>query len=168
LYQEGILALLKVTAYPNPILKKKAETLTSFGPEEQKLFDDMIETMHVEDGVGIAAPQVGVSKRVFIACPTIKKGEEYVIVNPEILEESGRQLGTEGCLSLRGLSAEISRSKKVRFRFQDRRGQTQEMTVADFFAKIIQHENDHINGLLFIDRLNFNQRQELLAQYQSA
>jgi len=160
------MAHLKITTYPNPILKTKAEALTQFGPEEQTMFNDMIEAMHAGDGVGIAAPQVGISKRVFIACPTVKEGEEYVIVNPEILEESGSQVGAEGCLSLPGLSAEIRRFNKIHFRFQDRRGQMQEMTVTDWFAKIIQHENDHINGMLFVDRLDFNKRQELLAQYQ--
>ncbi len=163
------MTVLKVTTYPETVLAKVAQPLTRFGPEEQKLFDDMIETIHDEEGVGIAAPQVGISKRIFIACPTVKEGEEYVIVNPEILEESGRQCVAEGCLSLPGgFSAEVPRAKKVRFRYQDRHGKSQEMTVTDFFARIIQHENDHINGKLFIDRIDFNTRQELLAQYHSA
>ena len=156
------MAHLKITTYPNPILKKKAEPLTQFGPEEQKMFNDMIEAMHAGDGVGIAAPQVGISKRVFIACPTVKEGEEYVIVNPEILEESGSQVGPEGCLSLPGLSAEIRRFNKIHFRFQDRRGQTQEMTVTDWFAKIIQHENDHLDGIVFLDKLSLIKRKLII------
>lgn len=160
------MAILKVLTYPDPILKKRAEPLTQFGRAEQKLFHDMIETMHVEDGVGLAAPQIGISKRVLIACPTIKKGEEYVIVNPEILESSGRELGPEGCLSLPGVRGEVARAKKIKLRYQDRTGEVITTDVKDFFARIIQHEMDHLDGILLIDRLDFNQRQEVLSQYQ--
>ena len=158
--------LLRVKTYPDPILKKKAVPLTEFGPKEQKLFDDMIETMYVEDGVGLAAPQVGISKRILIASPTVKRGEEFVIVNPEILEATGLEKGMEGCLSLPGISGEVARAKKIKFRYQDRTGQEIITEVKDFFARIIQHEMDHLDGILLIDRVDFNQRQELLAQYQ--
>lgn len=160
------MALLKIYTYPDPVLKKKAEPLTQFGPAEQKLFDDMIETMHVEDGVGLAAPQAGISKRILVACPTVKKGEEYVIVNPEILESSGREVGPEGCLSLPGVQGEVARAKKIKLRYQDRSGQIITADLKDFFARIIQHEMDHLDGVLLIDRVDFNQRQEILAQYQ--
>lgn len=160
------MALLKVKTYPDPVLKKKAEPLHRFGPEEQKLFDDMIETMYAEEGVGLAAPQVGISKRILIASPTMTRGEEYVFVNPEIFEARGRELGLEGCLSLPGISGEIARAKIVRFRALDRKGQPLEMEVKDFFARIIQHELDHLNGILLIDRVDFDKRQELLAAYQ--
>lgn len=160
------MAVLKVRTYPDPMLKKVAEPLTSFGPQEQKIFDDMIETMYVEDGVGIAAPQVGISKRIFIASPTMKEGEEYVFVNLEIIESQGKQVGVEGCLSLPKVSGEIPRAKTVRFKALDRHGNPVEMTVKDFFAKIIQHELDHLNGILLIDRLDFDKRQEILAAYQ--
>ena len=160
------MALLKVKTYPDPLLKKKTEPLTQFGPEEQKLFDDMIETMVAEDGVGLAAPQVGISKRILIASPTMTRGEEYVFVNPEVFEARGRELGLEGCLSLPGISGEITRAKAIRFRALDRRGRPLEMEVKDFFARIIQHEVDHLNGILLIDRVDFDRRQELLAAYQ--
>ena len=160
------MARLKIRVYPDPILKKKSEPLAAFGKKEQRLFEDMIETMFVEDGVGLAAPQIGISKRILIAAPTFKRGEEVVIVNPQILESSGRELGVEGCLSLPGISGEIARAKKIRLRFQDRLGQPQEMEARDFFARIIQHEMDHLEGILLIDRVDFNKRQELLAEYQ--
>ena len=160
------MALLTVKTYPDPILKKVAEPLARFGKEEQKIFDDMIETMYQEDGVGIAAPQVGISKRIFIASPTMKPGEEFVFVNPEIIEARGRQVEREDCLSLPGISGEIPRAKTVRFRAQDRNGKPVEMTVKDLFARIIQHELDHLNGMLLIDRIDFDKRQELLAGYQ--
>ena len=160
------MTLLKVRTYPDPILKKVAEPLTEFGSKEQKIFDDMIETMHMEDGVGIAAPQVGISKRILIALPTITEGEEYVFVNPEIVESQGKQMGMEGCLSLPKISGEVPRAKTIRFKALDRKGNPIEMTVKDFFARIIQHEMDHLNGILLIDRLDFDKRQELLAAYQ--
>ena len=160
------MALLKIRTYPDPILNKKAERLTLFGLAEQKLFNDMIETMHIEDGVGLAAPQVGISRRILIACPTLKKGEEYVIANPEILESFGREMGSEGCLSLPGVTGEVARAKKIKLRYQDRTGQFITTEIKDFFARIIQHEMDHLEGVLLIDRVDFNQRQEILAQYQ--
>ena len=160
------MALLKVRTYPDPVLKKKAEPLTQFGLEEQKLFDKMIETMVAEDGVGLAAPQVGISRRILVASPTMTRGEEYVFVNPEILEARGRELGLEGCLSLPGISGEIARAKVVRFRALNRKGHRLEMEVKDFFARILQHEIDHLNGILLIDRVDFDKRQELLAAYQ--
>lgn len=159
------MALLKVRIYPDPILKKKAEPLTQFGPGEQRLFDDMIETMYAEDGVGLAAPQVGISKRILIASPTMKRGEEYVIVNPEIYSLTGSEAGIEGCLSLPNINGEVVRATRIRLRYQDSFGKPQDIEAKDFFARIIQHEVDHLDGILLIDRLNFNQRQEALAQY---
>jgi len=161
------MAHLKIKTYPDPILALKAQTVQDFGPLTQKFFDDLIETMWVEDGVGLAAPQVGVSQRIFIAVPTMKKGEELIIVNPEILDQQGRVMGPEGCLSLPGISAEVPRAKKIRFRYQDRQGRKFEVEVKDFFARVIQHENDHLDGKLFVDRLSFDERQTLLNLYQS-
>lgn len=162
------MALLKIVTYPNPILSQRAEPLGQFGPDEQKLFDDMIETMYVEDGVGLAAPQVGISKRILVASPATKKGGEYVLVNPVIYEPSGREWGMEGCLSFPGISAEVPRAKNIRVRFQDRQGKPQDLAAKDFFARVIQHELDHLDGILFIDRMNFFERHKVLAGYQSA
>ncbi len=160
------MALLKIVVYPNPILKLKSEPLTDFGPKMQKFFDDMIETMYVEDGVGLAAPQVGVSKQVMIVSPAQKQGEEYVIVNPEIYERSGQEKGPEGCLSFPGISADVVRSKKIYMRYQDRHGKQHDVEALDFFARVIHHEMDHLEGILLIDRVDFSKRNELLALYQ--
>ena len=159
------MALLKIVTYPDPVLAKIAEPWTDFSDVQQKFFDDMIHTMYVEDGVGLAAPQVGVSKRVMIVSPKGKKGEELVIVNPEILEMHGREKGPEGCLSFPGISADVFRATKIVIRFQDRTGKTVEGQVKDFFARVIQHELDHLNGVLLVDRVDFNQRQKLLEEY---
>lgn len=159
------MAHLKIYTYPEPVLKKVAEPLTDFGPKSQKLFDDMIETMYLDDGVGIAAPQVGVSRQVFIACPTAKPGEEHVIVNPKILSESGRETEMEGCLSLPGLAVKVTRARQIDLRYQDRHGELHEVRLKDFFARVIQHEMDHLKGILLIDRVPFDQRQQLLSDY---
>lgn len=161
------MALLEIKTYPDTILAKVAEPVTDFGPKAQSFFDDLIETMWVKDGVGLAAPQVGVSKRVFVAAPTMKKGEEFVIVNPEISDTKGRELGPEGCLSLPGIDGEVARATRLHLKYQDRHGKYHEMDLQDFFARVILHENDHIDGILFIDRVDFEQRQRLLAEYKS-
>lgn len=160
------MALLKIRTYPDPVLKLKASPWTDFTPKGQKFFEDMIETMHIEDGVGLAAPQVGISKKVLIACPKSKRGEEYVIVNPEIIESSGTEIGSEGCLSFPGVTADVIRAKVIKLRYQDRHGKHHEDILKDFFARVIQHEMDHLDGILLIDRINFNQRQKLLKEYQ--
>lgn len=160
------MAVLKIKTYPDAVLKKVAEPLKQFGRSEQELFDDLIETMYAADGVGLAAPQVGISKRILIASPTMTQGEERVFVNPEILKEQGREVGLEGCLSLPGISGEIPRATVIKFRALDRNGRPLEMEIKDFFARILQHEIDHLNGILLIDRVDFDKRQELLAAYQ--
>jgi len=159
------MAKLKIYTYPAPVLHKTAEPLTDFGPKTQAFFEDMIETMYLDDGVGLAAPQVGVSKQVLVVCPTAKPGEESIIVNPIILSESGRESDMEGCLSLPGLAVKVARSKKIHLRYQDRRGQMVEVKLKDFPARVIQHEMDHLKGILLIDRVPFDQRQELLSEY---
>ncbi len=160
------MARLRVRAYPDPVLKKKAERVGELSPADETLFQDLIETMYAEDGVGLAAPQVGISRRIIVVSPTLTPGEESVFLNPEILEARGRILGVEGCLSLPGISGEIARAKMIRFRALDRKGEPVEMEVKDLFARIIQHEVDHLNGILLVDRVDFNKRQELLASYQ--
>lgn len=159
------MALLPIVKYPDEFLKRKAEPVTDFGPDMQTLFDSMIETMYVEDGVGLAAPQIGVSKRILIVSPRMKRGEEHVVVNPEIYESEGRELGPEGCLSFPGVQAQVWRATRIAMRYQDRFGKKHDVEVTDFFARVIQHEMDHLNGVLLIDHLNFDQRQKLLAEY---
>jgi peptide deformylase len=159
---------LKIRTYPDPVLKKKAAPVADFGPAMQKLFDDMIETMHVSDGVGLAAPQIGISQQIFIACPTMRRGEEHVMVNVTIETKSGSVVASEGCLSLPGISAEIVRSQKLRLSFQNRHGKKYTVEVADFFARVIQHEMDHLAGILLIDHFSGKERERLLGHYASA
>jgi peptide deformylase len=162
------MAKLKIRIHPDPVLKKKAAPVTDFGLTAQKLFDDMIETMHVSDGVGLAAPQIGISQQIFIACPTMRSGQEFVMVNAVIEEKSGAAVAIEGCLSLPGISGEIVRATKLLVSFQDRRGKKHTAEFEDLFARIIQHEMDHLNGILLIDHFEGNSREKILAQYESA
>ncbi|MBU9889315.1 MAG: peptide deformylase [Candidatus Omnitrophica bacterium] len=159
------MAHLKIRVHPDPVLKQKAAPVTDFGPVTQKLFDDMIETMHVSDGLGLAAPQIGLSLRIFIACPTMKKGEEFVIVNPMIEKSAGQETMAEGCLSLPGISADIARATELTLTYQDRHGKKRTVETSDLFARIIQHETDHLNGILLIDHYEGAAREALLAQY---
>lgn len=159
---------LKIRTYPDPVLKKKTAPVTDFGPALQKLFDDMIATMHAADGVGLAAPQIGISQQIFIACPTMRHGEEYVMVNAVIEQKSGTAVTAEGCLSLPGISGEIVRATELRLTFQDRFGKKHAAEIEGFFARVIQHEMDHLNGILLIDHFKGAKREQLIAQYESA
>jgi peptide deformylase len=156
---------LKLRFHPDPVLSQKAAPVTDFGPVAQKLFDDMIETMHLSTGVGLAAPQVGISQQIFIACPTMQRGQEHVMVNTVIEKRSGRMSAAEGCLSLPGISGEITRATKLRLTFQDRHGRKHAAEAEDFFARVIQHEMDHLNGILLIDHFKGKKRDGLIENY---
>ena len=160
------MSALKVIEYPNSILSKKAEPVYKLGKEDLRLIQEMIETMYQEDGVGIAAPQVNVSKRIIIVSPRAKRGEEAAYINPEIVEASPElELGVEGCLSVPGISCEVWRSRRIKFKALNSKGETVVSEFHDFPARVIQHEIDHLNGLLIIDRVDFNQKQSLLSDY---
>lgn len=159
------MARLELRRYPDPVLLQKAELVTSIQSVDKKLLADMIETMHAEKGVGLAAPQIGVSKQIIVMCPTAKRGEERVLYNPNILKSAGLELMEEGCLSLPGLSGKVPRFNEVTFEAMNEKGEQITETLTDFPARIIQHEVDHLNGRLFIDRLDFDNRQQLLSKY---
>jgi len=162
------MAKLKIRTYPDPILAQKAAPVTDFGPEMQKLFDDMIESMYAFDGVGLAAPQIGISRQIFVACPTMRKGEEIIVINPVIESSSGKEKAAEGCLSLPGISAEIERATKLMVTYQDPSGKRIRVEARDFAARVFQHEIDHLNGKLLIDHFAGKKRDELLKQYEAA
>ena len=161
------MSLLKVIHYPNPTLSKKAEAVERITQKEERLIQDMIDTMHQEDGVGLAAPQVGISKRIIVISPNAKPGEERALINPEILERfGGEEMGLEGCLSLPGISGEVRRAKKIKFQARTLKNEKITELATDFAARVIQHEIDHLNGILLIDRVDFDRRQALLSEYQ--
>ena len=153
---------LKVETYPSDVLRKIAEPVEKIAPDLLALVRDMVEIMYAEEGVGLAAPQVGISKRIIIVSPEAKPGTERVYINPEIISREGEELGLEGCLSLPGIAAEVKRSKKIVFTALDLQAKPIQVSAENFFARIVQHEVDHLNGKLFIDRVAFSERKELL------
>ncbi|HNV86934.1 MAG TPA: peptide deformylase [Candidatus Omnitrophota bacterium] len=156
------MAILKVKTYPDEVLAKRSAEVELLRPEDLEFIKDLIETMFQSDGVGMAAPQVGVSKRIIVISPEAKKGKEKVYINPEILLQSGTQLKEEGCLSVPGVTAEVRRAKTVKIRARDLEWKETVFEAENLEARILQHEIDHLDGKLFIDRLGFNQRREIL------
>ncbi len=153
------MALREIVTIGHPALRRKARPVTKFGPELKQLIDDMIETMRRAPGVGLAAPQVDVSERVIvIELPADEEegteAELYAFVNPEIVKSSREtEEGLEGCLSIPGYVADVERHTMVVVRGQDARGKPQKMRVYDYLARVFQHEIDHLEGVLFIDRV---------------
>ncbi len=161
------MAKLKVLTYPNPILSQKAQLVDRLSSKDLAMIEQMIDVMYEEDGVGLAAPQVGISKQIIIVSPQAIRGEEQVYINPEIIHFSNEQeLGLEGCLSVPNISCEVRRAKKITFKAKTIKGKEIVEELQNFPARVIQHEVDHLNGILLIDRVDFNQRQTLLGSYQ--
>ena len=163
------MAILKLIRYPNPILSKCAAVVSGkLSKKDSKLIREMIETMYHENGVGLAAPQVNVSRKIIIVSPDAEPGEEDAFINPEIVESSkGEEIETEGCLSLPGISCEVRRAKKIKFKAFDLNGSLIMRELEGFPARVMQHEVDHLNGFLIIDRIDFNKRQVLLGTYRN-
>lgn len=139
--------------FPDKILKQKCAKVTTFDKKLAKLLTNMYETMVEADGVGLAAPQVDVKKQVAV----VEVDEEHGVIemiNPEILETAGEQTGVEGCLSFPDLYGEVTRPSRVKIRAQDRRGQYYELEAEDFLARAIQHEIDHLHGVLFTSKIS--------------
>jgi len=150
------MAIKKIITYPNPVLRKKVEPVTTFDESLQELARDLIETMYAAPGAGLAANQIGVSLSIVVINNSKDEDEKkpLVLVNPEIIEKGERQVDEEGCLSVIDLTAKVERYRKLLVRAQDLHGKTWEFPAEDFFARVIQHELDHLNGILFIDRLS--------------
>jgi peptide deformylase len=152
------MAIRKIITTENPILRKKAKKVHHFDPSLEKLIDDMFETMHEANGVGLAAPQIALSIRLFVAeFEEPEGGPHYkvAVFNPEIVKAEGEELGTEGCLSIPGYVGDnIRRAAKVLVKGQDVRGRQIRISAEGWFARILQHEIDHLDGILFLDRLD--------------
>jgi len=163
------MTLLTIETPDNPILRNKARKVTVFDAELQVLIDDMIETMREANGVGLAGPQVNRSLRLTVVETLPEYDEEdiaiegsrelYVLVNPEIVWKSRKMVeGIEGCLSIPGWVGEVSRCESIRVRALDRNGKKVKLRLADWSARIVQHEVDHLDGILFIDRMAWMKR----------
>ncbi|MGE3919902.1 MAG: peptide deformylase [Gammaproteobacteria bacterium] len=149
------MALLKILFIPDPRLREQTEVITDFkDPELQQLIDDMIETMYHAHGVGLAATQVGISKRVAVIDVSDTRDKPMVLINPEIVERSNMVSFQEGCLSVPGHYDHLERANKVKLKAFDRDGKPYELEAEDLFAECIQHEIDHLYGKLYIDYLS--------------
>lgn len=135
------------------ILRKIAKPVKEMNARTLTLIDDMLETMYAEGGVGLAAPQVGVLKRIFVVdCSMEDEPEPMVFINPEILEESGAVTDKEGCLSVPGKHASVTRPEKVKVKALDRNMESFTLEAEGLLARCICHENDHLNGILYVDK----------------
>ena len=158
------MAILEILTYPDPRLAKTSEPVTDFGPELKKLCDDMLETMYAAPGVGLAAPQVNVHKQLVVIDidydssdddpPVLSNKNPRIFVNPRITEKVGEQICKEGCLSIPGEYEEVVRAEFVTVEYQDENGKPHKLEAEGYLAVAIQHELDHLDGRLFIDRLS--------------
>jgi peptide deformylase len=149
------MAIRSILHYPDPRLRQKAEPVTTVTPEIQRLVDDMAETMYAAPGVGLAATQIGEVHRVFLVdiAAEDEPSKLHVFINPEIVVRDGEQCAPEGCLSFPGITEEIKRASRVTVRATGRDGQLFELEAEGLLAVAIQHENDHLDGVLMIDRM---------------
>ena len=133
----------------DPVLRKKCEKVTRFDGELASLLDDLRDTVRKEEGAGLAAPQIGISLRVFVV--NVDEGY-FEFVNPVFVWQKGEQTGAEGCLSVRGKAGTVTRPSKVKIVFSDRKGDRYSLVAKDFFARAICHEYDHLDGILYTDK----------------
>lgn len=147
--------ILPIRLYPDPVLRAPAVPIEAFDEALAQLADDMVKTMYAAPGVGLAAPQVGVSQRLAVVDVSVGKedGALHVLVNPRIVAESGRDVDAEACLSIPGLSERVTRPLEVEVEAQDVHGAAFAFTAEGFFARAICHELDHLDGVLFVDHL---------------
>lgn len=145
-----------IVKYGDPVLEKLAEPIVEFDDELRKLADDMFESMYAAHGVGLAAPQIGISRRIVVIDVSFKEnpGEKLVLINPEIIRTEGRQRGSEGCLSLPDFREDVTRANIVTVRAQDLSGQWFEKTGDEMLARAFLHETDHLNGKLYISHVS--------------
>ena len=147
---------MEVIVYPDPVLRRGGKAVTVFDDELRRLADQMLEAMYAEGGVGLAAPQVGVEQKLLVLNPSgdrKDRGGELVLLNPKITKKKGREFGEEGCLSFPGIHAEVERWVSITLSYQDLAGKEQTLSADGWLARIIQHELDHLDGVLFVDRL---------------
>ncbi|MGM0548243.1 MAG: peptide deformylase [Bacillota bacterium] len=145
------MALLKVREIGDPVLRTKAKEIDEVNKKTNELIDNMFETMYAEDGVGLAAPQIGMLKR--IAVVDIREGNKVILINPEIIEKEGKAIMEEGCLSIPGETGDVIRAEKIKVKSLNRKGKEVTFRAEGFEARAIQHEIDHLDGILFVDKI---------------
>jgi peptide deformylase len=155
------MATLKVLEFPDPKLRTRAQPVERVDDDLRALVDDMFETMYAAPGIGLAATQVDVHKRLLVADVSPEKNEPYVLINPEIVGREGTVVTEEGCLSVPGFYAEVKRAEKIRVRYRGRDGHERESEFDGLLAVCVQHEMDHLDGKLFVDYLSETKRQRI-------
>ena len=157
------MAIRKILKFPNQDLRIKAKPVQTFDEELKTLTDDMFETMHSVNGIGLAATQIGVAKQVAVIDISPEKNEPLVIVNPaiQILDPSKTEDYDEGCLSVPGFFEKISRPSDIKLTYQDLNGKKQEIKPEGLLTKVVQHELDHLNGRLFVDHISELKRRRI-------
>ena len=147
------MAIRKIRTDEDPILRKKSKMVSNYSDRLKVLVEDMYETMDVAYGVGLAAPQVGILKRVIVIDNRDEEnGKRFYMINPEIIEKEGVEVGMEGCLSVPGKQGTVERSKDIKVRYNDLSGEEKILEAEDFLARILQHEIDHLDGVLYTDK----------------
>ena len=156
--------ILEIVKYPEPVLERPAEPVAEFNEELRKFVDDMFESMYAAKGIGLAAPQVAVSKRITVIDLSFKEkpADKIVLINPEIIVREGKQYEEEGCLSLPDIREKVSRAAKVKVRAQDVKGEWFELEGDELLARAFQHEIDHLDGILFFKRVSALKRDLIL------
>lgn len=165
------MAILEIKTYPEKVLKQKASAVENIDGKLQRLIDDMLETMYAAPGIGLAAPQVGVSKRVIVIDVSHREEEKtplVILINPEIIDAEGETESEEGCLSLPGYTTSVIRSDRVVVRGLDRKGKPVEIGGGGLLCRALQHEIDHLNGTLLIDRISSIKREFFKKRFQKA
>ena len=143
--------VLEIRKYPDPVLKKPSQAVEVFNEELKKFVKDLFASMHVHDGVGLAAPQVGVLKKIAVV---EYEGKSYVLINPKVIDQKGTQESEEGCLSFPGIYANVLRPEWVKIEAQNEKGKLQTLEGEGYVARAFLHEMDHLSGKLFIDYLS--------------
>lgn len=171
------MSVLPLREYPDPVLHQKCTPISKIDDTLRTLASDMLETMYADRGVGLAAPQIGLSKRIIVIDAEQKedenghhqKGNPMCLINPEIIYKSEETIFfCEGCLSVPGQSADVERHQKIKVRYQDISGLVKEIEAEDYLAVVLQHEIDHLDGILYIDHLSRLKRNMLLKKLEKA
>ncbi len=165
------MAILEIKKYPEKVLKQRAAAVENIDGNIQRLIDDMLETMYAAPGIGLAAPQVGVLKRLIVIDISHREEEKVpliVLINPEIMDTSGEVDSEEGCLSLPGYVTNVMRSEKIAVRGLNRKGKQTEIECEGLLCRALQHEIDHLNGTLLIDRISSIKREFFKKRFQKA
>ncbi len=157
--------MLRIRIIGDEVLREKAEDVTEFDDQLKNLVDDMIETMHESDGIGLAAPQVGISRRLLVTdvSPVEADHVPQAFINPVILETNGDVLLEEGCLSIPGVREDVSRPEEILLKYQTVDGEEKTEKFTGWMSRVLQHEIDHLDGILFIDHLGSVKRKLVLA-----